>query len=357
MKDVAERAGVSIATVSFVVNNTKRVTPDTRERIERAMTELGFRRNIVARALASRRTRIIALVYPALEHSLRGSAMDFISSAAQAASDADYHLVVWPDRGDIGQLTALVGQGLVDGVLLMEVTLDDPRVEKLRSLKFPFAAIGRTRDPSGLHCVDIDFDASLGVALDYLQGLGHRKIVFVSGARDEASAKTYGPHVRTVEAYLKVAAERDFEPVVMVSRQSATSGRTIAQHLATAAPDATAVVVRDEAAAAGLVAGLQSRGLGVPADISVLSLLTSHEMASVCHPPLTIVTSPGRELGRLGVEALLRQLHVGQPTVPDLRAGVLELGESTGPVLQARAVRSPTRAERANRSKPKRTRA
>ena len=64
MKDVAERAGVSIATVSFVINNTKRVTPETRLRIETAMADLGFRRNVVARALASRRTRIIALVYP-----------------------------------------------------------------------------------------------------------------------------------------------------------------------------------------------------------------------------------------------------------------------------------------------------
>jgi len=73
MREVAEAAGVSIATVSFVVNNSKRVAPETRERIERAMTELGFRRNIVARALASRRTQIIALVYPVLEHRLSGS--------------------------------------------------------------------------------------------------------------------------------------------------------------------------------------------------------------------------------------------------------------------------------------------
>jgi DNA-binding LacI/PurR family transcriptional regulator len=332
MKDVAERAGVSIATVSFVVNNSKRVTPDTRERIERAMTELGFRRNILARALASRRTRIIALAYPALEHSLYGSATDFISSAAQAASDADYHLVVWPDRGDASQLTALVGQGLVDGVLLMEVTLDDPRADALRALGFPFAAIGRTRDTTGLHCVDIDFDASLRTAMDYLQGLGHREIAFVSGTRDEPSTKLYGPHLRTMEAYRRAATDRGMEPVVLVSRQSVTSGRTIAQNLATTAPYATAVIVRDEAAAGGLVAGLQSRGLRVPGDISVLSLLSSQEMAAVCHPLLTIVTSPGRELGRLGVEMLLRQLEVEHPTEPDLRAGVLELGESTGPV-------------------------
>ena len=74
MRDVADRAGVSIATVSFVVNNTKRVTPDTRARIEKAMQDLGFRRNLVARALASRRTRIIALVLAALDHGIWAAA-------------------------------------------------------------------------------------------------------------------------------------------------------------------------------------------------------------------------------------------------------------------------------------------
>jgi DNA-binding LacI/PurR family transcriptional regulator len=330
MKDVAERAGVSIATVSFVVNNSKRVTPDTRERIERAMSELGFRRNIVARALASRRTRIIALLYPTLERSVRGTVSDFVASAAQAASDADYHLVIWPDRGDLGELDALIGQGLVDGVLVMEVALDDPRVEKLRQLNFPFASIGRTRDTTGLYCVDIDFDTSLRIAMDYLEGLGHREIVLVSGSRGDETADLYGPHVRTLEAYHEAAAARGITPIVMLTAQSVISGRTIAQRLAGVAPNATAVIVRDDAAAAGVVAGLQGRGLAVPGDISVLSLLSSREMASVCHPPLTFVSAPGQELGRLGVEALLRQLDGAAPSEPLLRTGVLELGESTG---------------------------
>lgn len=347
MKDVADRAGVSIATVSFVVNNTKRVSPDTRARIESAMVDLGFRRNIVARALASRRTRIIALLYPALEYSVRPTASDFIASAAQAASDADYHLVVWPDRGDPAELDALIGQGLVDGVLVMEVALDDARVEALRRLDFPFASIGRTRDIDGLYCVDIDFDTSMATAMDYLEGLGHREIVFVSSSRSDGVAEMYGPHVRSVEAYREAAAVRGIAPVVMLSGQSVMSGRTIAQSLARTAPQATAVIVRDDAAAAGLVAGLQGRGLRVPADVSVLSLLSSPEMASVCHPPLTFVSSPGRELGRLGVEALLHQLDGAEPTEPVLRAGALELGESTGPVVRRPALETPRSGRRA----------
>lgn len=332
MKDVAERAGVSIATVSFVINNTKRVTPETRLRIETAMADLGFRRNVVARALASRRTRIIALVYPALEHRIGGSIADFITSAARASSAADYHLVVWPISQDATELAALVGQGLVDGVLLMEVQLEDARVEVLRGLDIPFALIGRTRDVSGLDYVDIDFDTSMQLALDHLIELGHRETVLLSGSQEKTSYRLYGPYEREEAAYRRITEEQGMRAVVMRCAQSAIAGRDAAARLSAEAPEATAVLAADEASAAGLVAGLHQLGRRIPADLSVISVLTSKEMAAVSDPPLTLVTAPGLELGALGVEALLRRLQGDPPQEPVLRAGTFELGESTGRV-------------------------
>jgi DNA-binding LacI/PurR family transcriptional regulator len=345
MKDVAKRAGVSIATVSFLVNNTKRVTPETRLRIETAMADLGFRRNVVARALASRRTRIIALVYPALEHRIGGSIADFITSAARASSEADYHLVVWPISNDATELTALVGQGLVDGVLLMEVQLEDARVEVLRNLDIPFALIGRTRDPSGLDYVDIDFDTSMQLAMNHLIDFGHRDTVLLSGSQEAVSYRLYGPYEREEAAYRRIAEEHGMRPVVLRCAQSAVAGREAARRLVAEAPEATAVLAADEASAAGLVAGLHQLGRRIPADISVISVLTSKEMAAVSDPPLTLVTAPGLELGALGVEALLRRLHGDPPQEPVLRAGILELGESTGRV----SARTPSRRRRSSR--------
>ncbi|HWJ52958.1 MAG TPA: LacI family DNA-binding transcriptional regulator, partial [Propionibacteriaceae bacterium] len=335
MREVAQAAGVSVATVSFVVNNSKRVTPETRERIERVMAELGFRRNVVARALASRRTQIIALVYPVLEHRLSGSVTEFITSAARAASAADYHLVVWPVGNDGSDLAELVGQKLVDGVVLMEVQLDDARVGALRELDIPFALIGRTRDVTGLHYVDIDFDASVKLAMDHLAALGHHRIVLVNGSQEDESFATYGPYVRSEIAYREQCAERRIEPVVLRCRQTVRSGRDAAMELVTTEPDTTAVIIADEVAAAGLVAELARIGRAVPGDISVMSILSSLDMAAICNPPLTTVTAPGTELGSLGVEALLRQLDGrGQPITPVLRAGGLAIGESTGPIRQ-----------------------
>jgi DNA-binding LacI/PurR family transcriptional regulator len=336
MRDVAQAAGVSIATVSFVVNNSKRVAPETRLRIERAMSELGFRRNMVGRALASRRTRIIALAYPALEHNLGASAMEFVTSAARTAGGAGYHLVLWPVSNDGAELTDLVGQGLVDGVLLMEVQLEDARVGVLTDTRIPFALIGRTADPGALAHVDIDFEQTMTEAVDHLLGHGHHELVLVTGSQTDASFDHYGPYVRLEAAYRRLATEHGFAPLVAECEHSASAGRDLAGRLSDVAPTATGILIMNEYAAPGLVNGLLRQGIRIPLDVSVLSLLTSVEMGAMTEPTLTLMSSPGVELGRLGVEALLRLLADDPALPPRLLPGVLHLGDSTGPAPRAR---------------------
>jgi DNA-binding LacI/PurR family transcriptional regulator len=147
----------------------------------------------------------------------------------------------------------------------------------------------------------------------------------------DAGAERLGRHVRTEAAYRRLVERNDIPAVVLPCRSSVLDGRAAAARLVEVAAEATAVVVGDEAVAAGLVAGLQRRGVRVPDDISVLGLLTSLESMFACNPPLTVVSTPASELGRLGVQALLRQLAGEAPTEPLLRAGVLVEGESTGP--------------------------
>jgi DNA-binding LacI/PurR family transcriptional regulator len=334
MQDVADRAGVSISSVSFVVNGTKRVRPETRERIERAMAELGFRQNVVARALASRRSHVIAVTLP--YEALDGNGQAFLSSAARVARAANHHLVVWPDD-DGADLATLAGGGLVDGVVLMGVRLDDPRVTLLQSLDFPFALIGRTQNPSGLPCVDCDIDASMTEAMDYLLSLGHRSIVLVSGANDEADAESFGANVRTEAAFLRQAEAAGAEARIMRTRHTVQAGRSAALRFLREAPTATAALIRTDMAAAGFVGGLLTQGVRVPADVSVISFLTSETVAAMPQPSLTYVATPAEELARLAVEALLRRLR-GEPVRdPILRPGKLIIGESTGPTKNTSA--------------------
>lgn len=331
MRDVARHAGVSIATVSFVLNDTKPVTAATRERIELAMAELGFRRNVVARALASRRTHIIAMAYPALDHKFGFSAAEFFTSAADAARKQDYHLVLWPVGNDGTELTELVGQSLVDGVVLMEVQLDDPRVAILQQTGTPFALIGRTTALHGLSHVDIDFDTTVEEAVGYLHGLGHRRLVLVSGNLNDPLFRTYGPYVRSEAAYRRVAAEFGLETVVLECAGSTRAGQEAAARLVRDHPETTAVLVVNEFSALGVMSGLTRLGRTIPTDISLLPLLMSPESATLADPELSIMRTPGPELGHLGTEALIRQLEGADPLPPQLIPAKLHIAGSTAP--------------------------
>jgi len=308
MRDVARRADVSIATVSFTVNNSKAVSPATRAKVERAMEELGFRRNMVARALASRRTRVIALLYPALQQRLSGTAVKFFTSAAKTAGDLGYTLVLWPVSNDAEQITDLTAGGLVDGVLLMQVQLDDPRVDRLVESATPFAMIGRTRDPGDLTFVDIDSENTTIAALDYLTGLGHRRIALLT-ADGGVALPHFGPTERTRETSLQEVRSRGLEPVLLACGETPAAGRQAAHDLLDLAPDTTAVMVLNENAAFGLLTGLRRLGVSVPGDLSILSIGSSPEIAAIADPELTLMVSPADELGRMGVEALVDRLE------------------------------------------------
>lgn len=335
MRDVAERADVSISTVSFVVNNTKRVAPETRARVELAMVDLGFRRNVVARGLASGRTRVIALLFPNLDQRLRGTALSFVTSAATTANDRGYNLVLWPIGNDANQISELLSGGLVDGVVLMEIRLDDPRVDRLVESNIPFALIGRTRNTVGLPFVDIDFALTVENGLDYLVNLGHEHIALVVEQQDDSNMVGYGPTVRTETAYRESMITRGLHPVVVRSAENLVGGRAAAIKLLDVAPHTTAIVIMNEGAAFGLVRGLAQAGRVIPDDISLLSIATTREMGAMSDPPLSTMNAPGVELGRLGVNGLIDRLEgLSDELTQVLLACELQVGESTSRVAE-----------------------
>ncbi|MFU8947449.1 LacI family DNA-binding transcriptional regulator [Mycetocola zhadangensis] len=335
MQDVARLANVSIATVSFTVNNSKPVSPATRARVEAAMQELGFRRNAVGRALASKRTHILALLYPALQHRFRGTVVDFFTSAASTASERGYNLVLWPASND-SELDELTSTGLVDGVLLMEVQVDDPRVEQLTASRTPFALIGRTGDPSALDYVDIDFENTVAAAIEHLAQLGHTSIGLLDGGVGRGALRGYAPVVRTRESFAQEMAARGLTAFSFTCDENPAAGREAAATLMNEAPGMTALLLMNEHAGPGLVTGLHRLGMSVPADLSILSLASSREMAAMTDPDLSVLSAPSIELGRRGVELLIDQLDGGnQHERQSLVMCAFEPGNSTAPPRRA----------------------
>jgi DNA-binding LacI/PurR family transcriptional regulator len=330
MEDVAQRAGVAVSTVSYAINGTRPISPATRERVEQAMRELGYRPHAVARALASRRSRIIALALPAAQRGVGRTEIEFVMGAVDAAEADGYHLVIWPSEiAGQDDVEALSGHGLVDGVLLMEVRLIDERVKALTAEGRPLAMIGRTADPSGLAHVDIDFDHTLDQAVDLLVGLGHRRIAFINHDR-AVHDSGYGPTIRAPKAFVRAMEQRNLKPVTRFCPDDPTDAEALAAELLAREPALTAAVVMNEPAIPGLLRALSIAGKRVPEDFSVISVVSSSEVARMSIPALTVAEAPSRELGRRGVELLLAVLDErAEEIVPELMPCRLVIGGST----------------------------
>lgn len=332
MQDVAKLANVSLSTVSYALSGTRPISRETRERIEAAMAELGYQPNASARALASRRSRTLALIYPATEAGLGGTVAEFVRSASATAREQGYHLVLWPFSPDqAAEIRDLAQQGMADGVLLMEVAMEDPRVEALHEAGVPFTMIGRTREPEGLPYVDIDFDRTTEDAVAHLADLGHARIGFLNHSESSAVAG-YGPTLRAADGFAAAMHRRGLEPHQVLCDESPVAGRAAVGQLLDEEPGLTALVLMNEVATFGAVAELHDRGYVVPRDMSVLSIVTSPGVGAMTNPPLTTMHAPGSELGRLGVQALLTLLEGSDGAVsPVLISCRFEAGASTGP--------------------------
>lgn len=342
MHDVARRANVSLSTVSYAINGTRPISEETRQRIFAAMEELGYRPHALARGLASKRSRILALLFPTSKRGMGATDLEFIIGAADMARELGYHLILWTsDINDADELRQLIQQGLVDGVVLMEVHLDDRRVAYLQAIDFPFSIIGRCIDNTGLAYTDIDFEQTVRAAVMHLVGLGHTDIAFLNHARDVFDAG-YGPAVRVQLAFDQVVEEAGARGISRFCHPSAQAGYAAFNTLMDEHPEVTAIATMNERSFPGMLQAIADRGWCVPDDISLISLLSSSHVAEMSIPPLMTLAPPTAELGRLGVELLVQQLD-GRPvsTTQKLLPCRLVLGGSTG-VRRPLAVSAPT---------------
>ncbi|GAB3397616.1 LacI family DNA-binding transcriptional regulator [Humibacter soli] len=332
MQQVADRANVSISTVSFVVNDTKPVTRATRERVLRAIDELGYRRNTMARALASRKSHVLALIYPLLGHR---NQYTFVDAAVTAAKEHGYSLVLWPLHSDdvTNEITSLIQAGFADGVLLMEVQFEDERVRHLKEANAPFALIGRTRDLTGIDYADIDFEVSTRLAIDHLAGLGHRDFSLVIEDLRGTPLAGYAPPLRTEETFHSELAARGLKGTVFRVPHEPGPISAIADRVLAEAPDTTAVISMHDEATFALFNGVKRKGMEIPRDISITTIASPMTLGELLDPPLSIYDAPGNELGRRAAEALIARLEGrdGPPTQVRIACRLREDGGSIGP--------------------------
>lgn len=331
MADIAKRAGVAVSTVSYVLSGKRPISEETRERVLAEIRRSNFQPNAAGRALASRRSRTIALLYPVETFGLTRMPLEFVISAAEEAGRQGYALIVSTSSAEDEEILSKLQRGAVDGIIVMEVALHDPRVELLREREVPFTMIGHCADNTGLSYVDLDFPQAVEEAVAHLHDLGHRRVALIDRTTDE-SAFGYGPSVRSRAGFRDSIARRGLVGMHEACATTAADGARVTRELLTAHPDTTAIVSLNTEAIGGIYSSIRELGMTIPADISVVAI-TSPRIAEFMVPQLTSVDFPAALMGRMGVEFLVRQLEGGPSTdiEPCLLQSTITVRQSTGP--------------------------
>lgn len=306
MADVARAAGVSSQTVSRVSNGHANVVEETRQRVLRAMRELGYRPNSAARALKSGEFRTLGVILFTLSTTGNVRTLEAIAtSAAEEGYAITLIPVAAPRQTDVRGAFTRLGELAVDGIIvIMEVHLLDAAVLSLP----PSVQLVVVDSDAGDHYSVIDTDQAGGTraAVRHLLDLGHPTVAHLAGPDGSFAAQ------RRADAWRQVLEESGLAvPTPVRGDWSAESGYRAGLALA-ADPDCTAVFAANDQMALGLLRALHEKGRRVPEDVSVVGYDDIPESASFI-PPLTTVHQDFGAVGRLCVESVLRQIRDDRP--------------------------------------------
>ncbi|WP_043628914.1 LacI family DNA-binding transcriptional regulator [Nonomuraea candida] len=329
--EIARRAGVSRSTVSYALSGKRAVSEVTRRRILEVIDDVGYRPNASARALAEGRTRTIGLVIPPAGRRLSPIQLGFVADVVAAAGRHELDVVLSPSGGEHDRsFERMVSGRRVDGVILMEVRVQDARAARLERSGLPFVAIGHTAGAAPGCWVDLDYEGLVARCVHHLADLGHQAIALVN--RPQAFLDSgYGPARRALDGFNAAAAARSLTVRALCCPDEATAGEACTRDLLAAHPRITGIVTINEAALPGLERALRRSGRTVPRQFSVIGVVGRH-WAEQFHPPLTAADVPISDLAERAVGLLAeRMTHPGTPARHVMLTPPLSLRASTAP--------------------------
>jgi LacI family transcriptional regulator len=303
IRDIAGLAGVSIATVSRVLNDRPDVAAETREAVMRVVREHGFSTNRGARGLSKGRTGIVGSTVPHVNASYFGA---ILAGAAEALYEEDIRIVLCPTLHQHDREVTVVERlmrGTTDGALLL---LPEETVDELHMLKrqgFPFVVVDpREPVPEGLAVVSAAHAAGAREATEHLLALGHRRIGAITGIPGWVATEERLSGFRTALAGHGLLADPN---LIVAADFQIPGGFTAAERLLGRPDRPTAVFAFNDNIAIGTLQAARVHGLRVPEDLSIVGF-DDLEEASIVDPPLTTVRQPLAELGRMGASLLTR---------------------------------------------------
>ncbi len=308
IKDVAARAGVSVGTVSNVLNRPERVAEETRTRVQLAIIALGFVRNEPARQLRAGRSRTIGLL---VLDAANPFFADVSRGAEEAAARAGLAVILCNSGQDAAKESAylnLMAEQRVQGLLLTPVDADPIRLSKLVERGMPVVLLDRRAEGAGMCSVSVDDVSGGELAVSHLLEMGHQRVAYIGGPTTITQVKDRLQGARNALS----RAGHDPESLVCITTTSMTvgAGREAGERLGglPVKRRPTAAFCANDLLALGLLQEMIRQGLDVPNDVAIVGY-DDIEFAAAAAVPLTSVRQPRHLLGKTAADLLLEETH------------------------------------------------
>ncbi|GFR37570.1 catabolite control protein A [Insulibacter thermoxylanivorax] len=313
--DVAREAGVSMATVSRVVNNNPNVKPQTRKKVYEAIERLGYRPNAVARGLASKRTTTVGVVIPDISNAI-------IAEVARGIEDIAnmYHYNIILCNADMRKekeirvINTLL-EKQVDGLLFMGGLVTEDHIQAFRTSNVPVVLCATSDVEQSVPSVDIDHQLAAYDAVQALITRGHKKIALISGVLEDLTH-----YYQRYLGYRKALEEAGIpfrEDYVRIGNGRYESGLEVMNYFMELEDRPTAILAANDEMAIGAIHTVLDHGLSVPDDISIIGI-DNVRMASMVRPRLSTVAQPMYDIGAVSMRLLtklMKKEHVEEERV------------------------------------------
>ena len=300
--DVAKHAGVAPSTVSYVLSGNRSISEETQARVRRAIEDLQYRPHAGARALRAGKTDVVALVVPFYDWFSEPVIMPYVYGVVDGARRHGWNVMLVTGGSGGSEVADVVGSKMVDGVILMEVRVDDERLQLVERLNIPAVLLGMPSEPGEVPFVDFDFESAGRLCVQHLVALGHSHIGLLASPPGTFERKLGYAH-RLWRGVSEGLDEAGLAFHGLPMEPNLEGAQRALDTLFKEEPALGALIVHSEGMVDLLMQALHQRGNAVPADISVLAVgwggLTKHVV-----PPLTYVNVPAVEMGRAAIELL-----------------------------------------------------
>ena len=311
--DVARDAGVSVTTVSHVLNQTRFVSEPVRARVQAAVQQLHYIPSALARSLKNNRTHTIGMIIP---NSSNPYFAEIIRGIEDTCFAAGFNVILCNSDDDPtkqGKYIRVRAEKQVDGLIVLSSGGDDELGEQLRQANMPQVLVDREVDSSNADLVEVNHDGGGWLATRHLLQLGHSRIACITGPLGLSSAAQRLRGFRRAMADANLAVQ---EKWVCKSDFTAAGGHAAMQKLLVAGPRPSAVFACNDLMAFGAVSAANAANLVLPRDLSVIGF-DDIALAAYCSPPLCTVAQPKHRMGAVAVQLLLAR--IADPARPPQR--------------------------------------